>query len=198
MYHVTARGNRGEPIFADDADRQRFLGSLGHVVGKFEWTCHAYCLMTTHYHLMITIQLANIGREMHLINGGYAQAFNRQHGVSGHVFEDRYYSVVVERDSHLLELIRYIALNPVRAGLCSAPEQWSWSSYRYALGLPPKPDFLSIEFLLECFATDRALAPRHLREFVSAGLRRAEASSACTPPTSCRRPRTTCPRLIGV
>ena len=178
MYHVTARGNRGQPIFADDTDRRRFLEYLGRGVTKFEWTCHAYCLMTTHYHLMITTPEANIGRGMHLINGGHAQAFNHRHGLSGHLFGDRYYSVVLDHDSHLLELIRYLALNPVRAGLCRSPEQWSWSSYRYALGLPPKPDFLSTDFLLECFAIDQKLAPRRLREFVVAGLRRAEGSAS--------------------
>src|SRR5262249_29642369 len=116
-YHITTRGNRGEPIFADDYDRHRFLVFLARVIGTFDWVCHAYCLLTTHYHLMITTNDANIGSGMHVLNGRYAQSFNRRHGVSGHVFEDRYYSVVVERNPHLLELIRYVALNPVRAGL---------------------------------------------------------------------------------
>jgi hypothetical protein len=126
---------------------------------------------------MVTTPEGNIGRGMHLINGAHALAFNRRHGVCGHLFGDRYYSVVVEQDSHLLELIRYIALNPVRAGLCSAPEEWPWSSYRHTLGLPSRPDFLSTDFLLECFASDRKLAPRRLHEFVSAGLRSAESSA---------------------
>lgn len=166
IYHVTSRGNRGEPIFADDFDRGRFVGLLALAVRRYDWICHAYCLMTTHYHLMITTTNPNIGRGMHVLNGRYAQSFNRRHKVSGHVFEDRYYSVIVERQSHLLELIRYIALNPVRAGLCSAPEDWSWSSYRYALGLRESPPFMSEDFLLGCFAPDRERARRRLRDFV--------------------------------
>jgi putative transposase len=166
---VTARGNRGEPVFADDVDRGRFLRYLTHVVDTFKWRCHAYCLMTTHYHLMITTSEPNIGRGMHVLNGRYAQAFNRGHGLKGHVFEDRYYSVIVDRDAHLFELIRYIALNPVRAGLCEGPEQWPWSSYRYVFGDPAKPGFLTTEFVLECFSRDPTRAPQRLREFVLAG-----------------------------
>jgi putative transposase len=177
-YHVTARGNRREPIFADDFDRRRFLEFVEDVVRKLGWTCHAYCLMNTHYHLMITTPQANIGRGMHIINGRHAQAFNRRHTLSGHVFEDRYYSGVVERDAHLLELVRYIALNPVRAGLCVAPEEWPWSSYRYTLGLRTKPDFLSTDFLLECFATNPSSAPGRLREFVEAGGRMPHSAAA--------------------
>ena len=166
---MTTRGNRGEPIFADDFDRQRFLAFVEDVVCKLNWICHAYCLLTTHYHLMITTPQANIGRGMHIINGRHAQAFNRRHALSGHVFQDRYCSVVVEREAHLLELVRYIALNPVRAGLSIVPEEWPWSSYRHALGLPPKPDFLETDFLLECFGANPSLAPARLREFVRAG-----------------------------
>jgi putative transposase len=168
-YHVTARGNRGEPIFADDFDRHRFLVFLAKVVDNFNWICHAYCLLTTHYHLMITTNVANIGSGMHALNGRYAQSFNRRHGLSGHVFEDRYYSVVVERNPHLLELIRYIALNPVRAGLCATAEEWHWSSYAYSLGLRTKPTFLSTDFVLDCFAPDNARAVKRLAAFVRAG-----------------------------
>ena len=165
-YHVTARGNRGDPIFTDDFDRQRFLGLVAHVVRKFEWACHAYCLMTTHYHLMVTTTNANIGRGMHVLNGRYAQSLNRRHRLSGHVFEDRYHSVVVERNSHVLELVRYIALNPVRAGLCANPEEWRWSSYASAIGLRNAPDFLSPDFLLDCFSPNRERALRGMMAFV--------------------------------
>jgi len=166
LYHVTARGNRREPIFADDFDRQRFLGLTALVVRKYHWTCHAYCLMTTHYHLMITTREPNIGRGMQALNGRYAQSFNRRHKLAGHVFQDRYHSVVVEQESHLLELVRYIALNPVRAGLCSAPEDWRWSSYACTLGVRKTPDFLSDDFVLGCFAPEREKALRRLHAFV--------------------------------
>jgi REP element-mobilizing transposase RayT len=166
MYHVTARGNRGEPIFADDRDRERFLGLVALVVRRYDWTCHAYCLMTTHYHLMITTNEANIGRGMHLLNGRYAQSFNRRHKVSGHVFGDRYHSVIVKRDAHVLDLVRYIALNPVRAGLSEAPEDWHWSSYGYALGLRAAPAFLSCDLILECFGFPPQQARERMRSFV--------------------------------
>ena len=166
IYHVTSRGNRGEPIFADDFDRQRFIGLLALVIRKYDWICHAYCLMTTHYHLLLTTRKPNIGRGMHVLNGRYAQSFNRRHKVWGHLFQDRYYSVVVEHESHLLELIRYIALNPVRAGMCGAPEEWQWSSYRFTLGLRESPPFVSDDFLLQCFAPDHERARRKLRAFV--------------------------------
>jgi REP-associated tyrosine transposase len=166
LYHVTATGNRHEPIYADDFDRQRFLGFLALVVRKFRWTCHAYCLMTTHYHLMITTREPNIGRGMHFLNGRYAQSFNRRHKLSGHVFQDRYHSVIVAEESHLLELVRYIALNPVRAGVCSTPENWDWSSYACTLGVRKAPEFLSDDFVLSCFGSKREQALRRLHAFV--------------------------------
>jgi REP-associated tyrosine transposase len=166
LYHVTSRGNRREPIYADDLDRQRFFGFLAHVVHKYRWTCHAYCLMTTHYHLMVTTREPNIGRGMHVLNGRYAQSFNRRHKLSGHVFQDRYHSVVVVQESHLLELVRYIALNPVRAGLCSTPEDWRWSSYACMVGVRKAPEFLSDDFILSCFGSGREKALRRLHAFV--------------------------------
>ena len=176
-YHVTTRGNRGEPVFADDFDRHRFLLFLAKVVHNFNWACHAYCLLTTHYHLIITTNDANIGSGMHVLNGRYAQSFNRRHGVSGHVFEDRYYSVVVERNPHLFELIRYVALNPVRAGLCRAAEEWHWSSYASTIGLRTSPSFLSTDFVLDCFAADRARAVKRLAAFVRAAQSRVPAAA---------------------
>src|SRR5262245_14640075 len=175
-YHVTSRGNRREPIFIDESDRYRFLGLLASTVRRYEWTCHAYCLMTTHYHLLVTTRHPNIARGMQQLNGSHGSGFNKRHKLVGHVFQGRYHAGIVEREPHLLELVRYIALNPVRAGLCAGPEDWAWSSYRSTLGLDRTPDFLATDFLLECFADDPKRAPAQLRKFVKAGLRRPQTS----------------------
>jgi len=177
-YHVTSRGNRREPIFRDEVDRYRFLGLLAGTVRRYDWLCHAYCLMTTHYHLMVTTLHPNIARGMQRLNGSHGSGFNSRHKLTGHVFQGRYHSVVVERESQLLELVRYVALNPVRAGLCAEPEDWRWSSYRYTLGLDGAPAFLTKDFLLECFAEDPQRAPAQLRKFVRAGFERPHISSS--------------------
>ncbi len=127
--------------------------------------------MTTHYHLLITTPEPNLAGGMHMLNSRHAHGFNRRHKLSGHVFESRYHSVVVERESHLLELFRYIALNPVRAGACLEPEQWPWSSYSFAIGLKANPDFLSTEVLIESFSCEPERARALLHDFVSSAKR---------------------------
>jgi REP element-mobilizing transposase RayT len=127
--HVTARGNDKQAIFLDDVDYMTFLRMLAQVVAEFGWRCHAYCLMPNHYHLLLETPEPNLGRGMHVLNGRYARRFNERHGHVGHVFQGPYHREPVERDEHLAETCRYIALNPVRAGLCERPEDWPWSSY---------------------------------------------------------------------
>ena len=104
-------------LLADD-DRHLFVAILGDVVERFKWECRAYCLMTNHYHLALRTPEANIGAGMHRLNGLYAQAFNRRHGFKGHLFEERYWSGLIETDEHVFNLMRYVVLNPVRAGMC--------------------------------------------------------------------------------
>jgi len=117
LYHVTARGNAGADIYLEDSDRERFLEILGNSVERFRWICHAYCLMDSHYHLLVETPEPNLSRGMQYLNGVYTQWFNRQRRRYGHLFQGRFKSVVVEKESYLLELARYIVLNPVRAGL---------------------------------------------------------------------------------
>jgi putative transposase len=117
VYHVTARGDRREAIFLDDQDRQRFLGLLGREIGQQNWLLYAYCLMSNHYHLLLETPEANLARGMRRLNGVYTQGFNRRYGLSGHVLQGRYKAILVDRDAYLLELSRYVVLNPVRAGL---------------------------------------------------------------------------------
>jgi REP element-mobilizing transposase RayT len=169
VYHVTTRGAVRQAIFRDEADRRSFLTILAEVVARLGWSCHAYCLMTTHYHVLVRTPEPDLARGMERLNGHYAKAFNRRHGGFGHVFASRYKSILVEREAHLLELCRYLALNPVEAGICAAPAEWPWSSYRAFLGLAPAPSFLASEWLLAHFGLDRPRARERFRAFVEDG-----------------------------
>jgi len=149
LYHAGTRGIRQLPIFLTDDDRHLFIAILGDVVKRYEWECRAYCLMTNHYHLALRTPEANIGAGMHRLNGLYAQAFNRRHGFKGHLFEERYWSGLIATDEHVLSLMRYVVLNPVRAGICSLPHDWAWSSYRATAGLDGAPSFLDLRWLVD-------------------------------------------------
>jgi REP-associated tyrosine transposase len=166
-YHITARGNRKGAIFRDDLDRSTFLGILASTVRCHDWSCFAYCLMTTHYHLLLTTSEADIAAGMQFINGTYGRRFNRRHHLLGHVFQGRYHSVLVKRETHLLELYRYIALNPVRARACERPEEWKWSSYAAAIGVRPAPSFLALDEVLRCFAKTTEQGRILLAQFVT-------------------------------
>ncbi|HWQ95123.1 MAG TPA: transposase, partial [Gammaproteobacteria bacterium] len=114
LYHVTARGDRQEDIFEDDQDRELFLATLGQVISRFNWICHAWCLMDNHYHLLIQTPDGNLSKGMRQLNGVYTQASNRRHRRVGHLFQGRFKAILVDRDAYLLELSRYVVLNPVR------------------------------------------------------------------------------------
>ena len=152
LYHLTSRGNARSDIFVDDLDRQKFLDILSSVVYKHRWICHGYCLMGNHYHLLIETPEGNLCRGMRQLNGVYTQAFNRRHGRVGHLLQGRYKSILVEKESYLLELCRYIVLNPVKAEMVNAPEDWAWSSYRATAGLTTAPEFLNTSWVLGQFA----------------------------------------------
>ena len=151
LYHVTSRGDRQEAIFDDDQDRRAFLNILGDVVCRFRWRCQAYCLMGNHYHLMIETPEGNLTKGMRPLNGVFTQWSNRRHKRSGHLFQGRYKAILVDRDSHFLELARYIVLNPVRAAMVKHPRLWSWSSYGATVGKSPAPAWLSTDDLLAEF-----------------------------------------------
>lgn len=169
IYHVTGRGNAREAIFRDDADRESFLSVLGEVIERAGWLMHAMCLMDNHYHLLIETPEANLSRGMRQINGVYTQRFNRRHGRVGHVFQGRFKAIVVERESYLLELARYIVLNPVRARRVSHPGRYRWSSYLATAGRAPRPSWLSTDWILSQFAKTRTLAQQRYAKFVSEG-----------------------------
>jgi putative transposase len=171
LYHVTSRGNAGGQIFLDDADRRAFLELLARVVGRFAWFLHAFCLMGNHYHLVLETPKPNLSRGMRSLNGAYAQTFNRRVGRKGHVFQGRFHAVLVEREGHLLELTRYVVLNPVRARLVTAAGDWRWSSYRAAVGATPCPTYLTLDWILGQFGVERARAHERYGDFVAEGLR---------------------------
>jgi REP element-mobilizing transposase RayT len=170
IYHLTSRGNARQRIFFTDADRELFLTTLGGVVRRYHWICHAYCLMANHYHLLVETTKANLSIGMRQLNGIYTQSFNRRRNRIGHLFQGRFKAILVERDSHLLELCRYIVLNPARIKGGAKVRGWKWSSYRATAGLTAAPEFLSTEWILEQFGTKRLQAQKQYRQFVRDGL----------------------------
>ena len=166
LYHLISRGNNRERVYLGDDDCELFFDVLGHVVDRFGWLCHSYCALGNHYHLLVETPSANVSGGMRQLNGVYAQAFNRRHGRVGHVFQARFHSVLVDGDAYLRAVVRYIARNPVKAGLCERAEDWRWSSYRALLGLAPAPSFLTIDWVLGQFAQRRREACERLAELV--------------------------------
>lgn len=173
LYHVTARGDRREDIFEDDQDRQMFLSTLEQVVTQFNWICHAWCLMDNHYHLLVQTPDGNLSKGMRQLNGVYTQASNRRHRRVGHLFQGRFKAILVDSDAYLLELTRYVVLNPVRAGIAKKPSDWPWSSYRASVGLTPPAPWLAVDGLLAQFAKRRSLAQQRYAQFVAEGIKAA-------------------------
>lgn len=155
IYNVGSRGNGRRTIFHDEVAYTRFLELLSATVTRFHWLCHSYCLMPNHLHLLIETTEPNIAAGAQWLKSRYAQWFNKRAAQSGHVFEGRYYGELVESDTHFLGLVRYILDNPVRAGLCTEPAGWKWSSYRALAGDAPAPAFLTAGRVLAYFGHDR-------------------------------------------
>ena len=172
LYHLTCRGNERKAIFKDDTDRQLFLSTLAKVVRRFHWLCHAYCLMDNHYHLVVETPNANLSNGMRQLNGVYTQAYNRRHRRVGHVFQGRFKGILVQKESHFLEVCRYVVLNPVAAGMVKHPGEWAWSSYRATSGRSAVPDDLTVDDVLGQFGARRGAAQQKYREFVSEGIGR--------------------------
>lgn len=169
VWHVTSRGNEGREIFRDGQDRERFVSILGRTVSLFGWRLHAYVLMKNHHHLLVETPEPTLSRGMRQLNGLYTQAFNRRHRRVGHLLQGRFKGILVERESHLLELGRYVVLNPVRAGLVRRPNAWEWSSYRATAGLEPAPSWLRTDETLEPFGRRHGEAVRKYRAFIAEG-----------------------------
>jgi REP element-mobilizing transposase RayT len=170
LYHVTARGNAKGDIYLDESDRRIFRRLLGATVMRQRWVLHAFCLMSNHYHLLFETPQPNLSRGMHQLNGVYSQCFNRRHERVGHVFQGRFTAILVERETYLLELARYLPLNPVRAGFVTSADHWRWSSYRATAGLEPAPPWLNTTTVLERFGSEPNRASLHFQEFVRDGV----------------------------
>jgi putative transposase len=168
-YHVGVRGARQLPISFDDRDRRLFVTLLGTTILRFEWRCYAWCLMPNHVHLAVQITKVNLSNGMYFLNHSFSRYLNGRHGYSGHAFDRRFYAGHVKSDPHLVELARYIVLNPVRARLCEAPEEWPWSSHRTVLGVESQP-FVDSAWLLRQFGSTREQAIENYCEFVTEGL----------------------------
>lgn len=171
VYHVTSRGDGREDIYLTDADRQAWREVFGQVCERFNWVCHAWCQMTNHYHLLIETPEANLAQGMRQLNGVYTQRFNRSHNRVGHVFQGRYKAILVERDSYLLELARYVVLNPLRARMVDRLDDWPWSSYPATCGQAPSPSWLQTEWILGQFGEQRSRAVANYIAFVHEGAR---------------------------
>lgn len=174
IYHVTARGNERKAIVRDDADRNRFVQILADMVEQYHVLCHAWVLMDNHYHLLIETPEANLSRAIRHLNGLYTQAFNRHHHRVGHLFQGRFTAILVDKETYLLELCRYVVLNPVRAGLVTHPRSWRWSSYRATVGEALNPSWLTVDWLLGQLAGQRNRAREVYRQFVSEGIKQTE------------------------
>jgi putative transposase len=133
LYHITARGNARNLIFLQEDDFKLFLQILGDVCQRYNWVVHAYCLMSNHYHLLVETPDANLSKGMRQLNGVFTQSMNRKHHRVGHLFQGRYKAILVDKCAYLLELCRYIVLNPVRAQIVNSPDEWLWSSWHFML-----------------------------------------------------------------
>ena len=171
VYHVTSRGNARRSIFKDDKDRSMLLNILEEVNDRYHWFCHAYCLMNNHYHLVIETPDGNLSKGMRQLNGVYTMRFNRRHGSVGHIFQGRYKAILVQKESHLLEVCRYVVLNPLRAKVVEVPERWRWSSYRATAGIEKAHPCLTIDWILGQFGSKRRTAEKRYRAFVMEGIR---------------------------
>ncbi len=159
VYHVTARGDRHEDIFVDDEDRLALLDIAAQALSRFDARMLAYCLMGNHYHFVLHTRQANLSLLMRHINGVYTQAYNRRHRKVGHLFQGRYKAILVDRDAYLLEVCRYVDLNPVRARIVRKPRSWAWSSYRAHTGEAPAPEWLDTPGLQACLLGRPAKSP---------------------------------------
>jgi REP element-mobilizing transposase RayT len=169
LFHVYTHCVWAAPaLYRDDADRLTCVRELARATAKVEWTCVAYCVMTTHYHLILDVDDDVLARGMHALNFRYACYFNQRHASLGHVQAARYASRRIRDDADLATTFRYVARNPVEAGICAAPADWPWSSYAGTVGLSAPQPFVDASAVIRCFGDDREEAIGALRAFVEA------------------------------
>ena len=172
LYHITSRGNERRKIFLHDSDRLWFLQMLDDYHERYGILIHSYVLMDNHYHFVMETPGGNLLKVMHGINGGYTSYFNRRHGRVGHLFQGRYKGIVIDKDAYLVQLSRYVHLNPVMAKIVKRPEQYRWSSYGGYIGKGKELSWVEYGWLLSQFGKDKREARRRYKEFVEEGLRK--------------------------
>ena len=170
IYHVTSRGDRREAIYDDDIDRSEWLETLSGVCARYHWRVHAYCLMDNHYHLVVETPEGNLSKGMRQLNGVYTQYYNRRHHHTGHLFQGRYKAILVDKETYLLELTRYVVLNPIRAKMVKNMNDWPWSSYPAMVGDTEPQDWLETDWLLSQFGKQRKRARAKYINFVREGI----------------------------
>jgi putative transposase len=168
IYHISTLATGPSEFFRTPYDYRGFLIILERAAEKYGLLLHAYCLMVTHYHLVVTTPEPNIARAMQYLNSIYARAFNKRYGRLGHFVAARYSSRLIETEGHAYEVSRYVPLNPVRSELCELPEEWPWSSYAATIGLRQEPAFLDSSWILRLFGEDLCTARRTYADFVEA------------------------------
>lgn len=171
VYHVTSRGNERKAVARDDEDRKRFVEILASMAERYQVICHAWVLMDNHYHLLLETPKANLSSAIRHLNGVYTQAFNRRHRRVGHLFQGRFKAIIIEKEAYLLELCRYVVLNPVRAGMVRHPRQWTWSSYRATATEGEPAPWLTVDWVLGQFGRTRAAAREAYQRFVEEGVK---------------------------
>ena len=170
VYHVTSRGNAGSSIFKDEEDRKNFLQILTESKKKYNFLCHTYCLMDNHYHLLLETLDGRLSQIMRQINGVYTQYYNRKRNRRGHLLQGRYKGILIQKDSHLLEVCRYTVLNPVRSGMVKSPELWKWSSYSELAGISKISNYLDKEWIAGCFGKTKKKSEKAYQQFVLEGI----------------------------
>ncbi len=166
FYHITSRGNERKNVFKSKRDREKFFEYLQSASQRYDAAIHAYCLMDNHYHLLMETPSGNLPQIMRHINGAYTTYFNAKRERYGHLFQGRYKAILVDMDEYAKELSRYIHLNPVRAKVAEAPEEYDWSSYRFYIGKQKPPDWLYRDFILGYFGQKASTAQRQYQQFV--------------------------------
>jgi len=181
IHHATMRGVGRNRIFRDDIDRWAFEQLLEAACKQYRWRCLAYCLMDEHVHLVVRTCDPDLTRGIRFLSSSYARRHHGRHRGAGHLFQGRYHSLRVNRDAYLLEVIRYVLLDPVRADLCHSPADWRWSSARAALGLRPIPGWADFRAVYELLGPLDKRSPQRLQQFLREGCD--EVPGPCLAPT---------------
>jgi REP element-mobilizing transposase RayT len=172
IHHVVPTGSGGESIVRDDLDRETLLQRLDRAVVRYGWSCLAYCILDTHFHLVARTPVPNLGLGMQWLLAPYARDFNERHKRRGNLFHTRFYSNRIATNEHLTATLVYVHLNPVRAGIVESPDLWRWSSYAATIGEVAAPRFLATSAVLRLIDEHRASAQLRLRLAVSEALER--------------------------